>query len=236
MRFRRFRRFRFPVGNGSPCRPDGDVREAEQLIRERTERVLEAYRALLAAHPLAVARMGIGGRGVQAPMATNGIRTADLADPVFLIEPFRAWRAWEVVKHPHRGMLLRSLTYRVHWPPRRSFRAHCLREWSFPAMQQEVTEKHCAPDVGHRCGVYSVKNREGARAWGGGGGRVMVLGIVLVWGKVIEHEDGYLAEYAYPLAFEELGNAAAWESAGWEPEQVLPRLAERYGVANEVRP
>lgn len=65
-----------------------------------------------------------------------------------------------------------------------------------------------APAAGHTCGLHALRSREGLRAYSpsprpaeSAGGRLVALlgGEVALWGRVIEHTDGYRAQYGYPL-------------------------------------
>lgn len=94
-------------------------------------------------------------------------------------EAFVGWRSWIVEK----GRLI-SLTSDVTWPVGDELRAKC------------AGTGHKAPFSRCACGVYALKSYIGLRrssyypndVWGQ----------VALWGKVIEGEDGYRAEFAYP--------------------------------------
>jgi len=45
------------------------------------------------------------------------------------------------------------------------------------------------------CGIYACKHWEHQDV----DSRYGLVGIVALWGRVFEHEDGYRAQYAYPL-------------------------------------
>ena len=124
----------------------------------------------------------------------------------FLTEPILAWRVWHVRRHgeDHR---LESLTrHDVSWPFGRRLEASC------------ATHRTAAPAVGHECGIYAFRTREQAeqllhRYLGVPGrrdgldarehgmpvpGRLLALGCVSLWGRILARENGYRAQYAYP--------------------------------------
>jgi hypothetical protein len=103
-------------------------------------------------------------------------------------EPIVAWRGWRLVRRPRTGqyrLMPLAHTGRV-WPMRTRYRAIC-----------EEQGKHEAPDMWGSCGSYSVKDVE----WAMYEAKIMgatAVGTVALWGTVIEHENGYRAEFAYP--------------------------------------
>ena len=100
------------------------------------------------------------------------------------------WRAWRVVETP-RGLRLASVLYDDVWEPGREAVARC--------------ENHDAPASGCMCGFHAAKDREAALPYLVGrddpGTVDRVLGLVALYGRVIEHEEGWRAEKAYPLSF-----------------------------------
>ena len=66
-----------------------------------------------------------------------------------------------------------------------------------------------------------------------GGGRFVcfVTGKVALWGKVIEHEKGYRAEYAYPLTIKAWGNVSPMPGfPGGGLRDIIERTAAIYGI------
>jgi hypothetical protein len=84
--------------------------------------------------------------------------------------PIRAWRLWKIDRER-----LWSVSQGTKWEP------------GIP-MQG-------APGPDDDAGVYAVKRREHPFQYRGDA----VLGEVGLWGRVIEHEHGFRAEYAYPI-------------------------------------
>lgn len=119
-------------------------------------------------------------------------------------EPILGWRLWHVRLHGG-GYRLESFTrHHVSWPARRRLEAAC------SAHGDE------APSSGHECGIYAFKSRDlaeellrryiGVRQCYGREqefppprrGRPIALGSVSLWGRILERERGYRAQYAYP--------------------------------------
>lgn len=122
------------------------------------------------------------------------------------IEPVRAWRAWRIAQTAD-GLRLQSITFpgTTYWPARERMVAECRRTASI---------KRClaSPKTDCSCGIYAARtvadarpyvnswnlSREyaaekpvGATVW-------LAIGRVDLWGKVIEHDQGWRAQYAYP--------------------------------------
>lgn len=119
-------------------------------------------------------------------------------------EPILGWRLWHVRLHGGDYRLESFTRHHVSWPAGRRLEATC------PA------HGDAAPFSGHECGIYAFKSRElaeellrryvGVRQCYGRGpefpppprGRPIALGSVSLWGRVMERERGYRAQYAYP--------------------------------------
>jgi hypothetical protein len=119
-------------------------------------------------------------------------------------EPILGWRLWHVRLHGGRYRLESFTRHHVSWPARRRLEAAC------SAHGDE------APSSGHECGIYAFKSRDlaeellrryiGVRQCYGREqefppprrGRPIALGSVSLWGRIMERERGYRAQYAYP--------------------------------------
>lgn len=89
--------------------------------------------------------------------------------------------------------MLRSHTYQEFWPIGKVLTAAC-RDFS-PA------GPHDSPGLIHECGIHGVKTRAQLVPWIPSYSSVIKLyGKVSLWGTVIDHEEGYRAQYAYPYA------------------------------------
>lgn len=117
-----------------------------------------------------------GGR----PAGRSGHRliVRDQADPVF------GWRYWQLSAR----RLLRSVTQsEFEWPPGRVLKAVC------------VEVGHPAPADRCNCGLYANPDLEALRQHGLClAPEAIVLGQVALWGKVVDDEPNYRAEFAYP--------------------------------------
>ena len=113
------------------------------------------------------------------------------------------WRVWCVVSGGGE-LRLGSVIQDDVWPVGAAFVARC-RAHEPPANRRLLREPegHVAPAAACTCGIYAA--REPAGAWTYLRGRdepdtvARVIGRVMLWGRVVEHEDGWRAERAYPL-------------------------------------
>jgi hypothetical protein len=79
-----------------------------------------------------------------------------------------------------------------------------------------LTVRHRAPGKTCTCGIYAHKDPDRAIEYASEAGR-SAWGAVALWGTVVEHHDGYRAEYAYPVRL-------------WSDSPHAAALASRYGV------
>jgi hypothetical protein len=112
--------------------------------------------------------------------------------PPFVAEPIEGWRVWQLGIHPrgYRPQLIPAGAGRGWWPARRALEARCY-------VPREVPTRHFPPTVRCTCGVYASDSLTSFLK-AGAPGRVSVIGQISLWGKVIEHEHGWRAQYAYP--------------------------------------
>ena len=92
----------------------------------------------------------------------------------------------------------------------------------FPVDGAYNTDDFCrrnVPNEACSCGIYGAKSLdELVNEYKLSIGDHTILGKVALWGKIIEHERGYRAEFAYPLGFYE------------QPKQDLKNFANAWGV------
>jgi hypothetical protein len=142
---------------------------------------------------------------------------------VILREPIVGWRQWNFM-YPHFLANLRKDTIYV---PREKIEARC---------EQEDHSEQQAPHLTCTCGIYAYKEKPrllgdirityGRPLAPPVSGLRLVYGEINLWGKVIEHEDGYRAQFGYP---KRLWCTPAIEPlAGW--------IGYVYGVPCEVMP
>lgn len=116
------------------------------------------------------------------------------------VEPLVGWRAWKV-RAPHSGVgacpSLSSVILDTPWAPGRRFSAE--HSFDLGAKCRGLLRLDCS------CGVYAFKDPLDAFVYLVrvrdrllGMSVEIAMGTVSLWGKVIECESGYKAEYAYP--------------------------------------
>lgn len=150
-----------------------------------------------------------------------------IADYFDALTAYRCWDAWP------NGLLCAQAVYDA-WAPRTAQQARCacITEAAHAAAHTKGGQWQSAPVFGCHCGIYAHKTearaqqrfREGRdRQWHSQHDS-RVWGVVRLWGRVIEHEDGYRAEYAYPGAL-------------WANDQAIAaKVAALYGVACRYEP
>ncbi len=114
-------------------------------------------------------------------------------------EPIVAWRSW-ALRGSAAGDELRLLPVAARakpWHPREAVVATCKRTGVF----------HEAPAVGCSCGLYGSVTLDLLRKTR----RPSVLGRVALWGRVIEHEQGFRGQVAYPQRLRLLCQFCFWQ-------------------------
>jgi hypothetical protein len=140
---------------------------------------------------------------------------AEVDEPLertFGTEPLVGFRAWRIVAWRRLDgsveQRLAPVSSRLPWRPRERHAAVCTAPGT----------RHDAPLAGCSCGVWALRSAADAE------GRGQVYGEVAMWGRVIELERGFRAQYAYPRALYCYPGQA---------EDVRP-LAALYGVELKV--
>jgi len=111
------------------------------------------------------------------------------------VTPIVGYRAWRQLEGP----LLTSLNVGCEtWPPGEPMTARCVRI-SPEILGIAPLPEHQAPDEHCGCGIYALKTPAinhlyRTDPWPS----PLVYGEVYLWGKVVEHEHGWRAQYAYP--------------------------------------
>jgi hypothetical protein len=125
-------------------------------------------------------------------------------------EPISAWRAWTLTGRTDGSHLrLRPVAGRRHpWPPGARAEATC-----------NHGHLHQAPHLECSCGLHGTHGVEILRRTKS----PAVLGTVSLWGRVVEHDHGYRAQYAYPqhLRLVCLLCFAQWALHGSRPDVVV---------------
>lgn len=127
-------------------------------------------------------RRGPGGQPSRVPLDLPALPTALVAGPIV------AHRLWRVASLPD-GRRLSALHHGQVLEPGLPMRAVCTRP--------RADMRYCpAPARDCVCGIYAMKDPTKLDAPTG----LIVQGRVALWGRVIEHAEGYRAQYAYPVA------------------------------------
>lgn len=119
------------------------------------------------------------------------------------LEPRVVWRKWTVQED---DCLLRSIFQDTVWMPRERMEARCLKNQG----PLTLAGRQClhAPMRNCSCGIYATFERSELGKYGSARKitelsdpaprKLIVIGTVSVWGKIVECETGLKAEYAYP--------------------------------------
>jgi hypothetical protein len=118
-------------------------------------------------------------------------------EPRVIPEAVSAWRAWGL-SGSRDGSNVRLMPV-----------AGSARPWSIA----EPTRASCRrrhdriPDVGCRCGLHAMHGREEIRRTRD----PAVAGTVALWGRIVEHEHGYRAEWGYPQRLSLICRLCFWQ-------------------------
>jgi hypothetical protein len=118
------------------------------------------------------------------------VRIPDYISPII---GYRIWQ-WDAAG-------LKSLNGEP-WCPRQPLSAVCMgnARSSISGLSKPAThDADELPSLKCTCGVYAAKNSE--HIYKCGYGKFAVHGEVYLWGRVVEHERGWRAEFAYPKTF-----------------------------------
>jgi hypothetical protein len=151
------------------------------------------------------------------------------------VEPILAWRSWTLTgRRDGEGLLLRPVTAGSRpWRPQEIAQATCRLAWS-----------HEAPNVDCSCGLYATQDLELLRRTR----CPAVLGRVALWGRVIEHDQGYRARFGYPQRLRLICQFCFWQEsaaasrpdvvASYARDLLVPMCVRHLGVAeaNGMRP
>lgn len=152
------------------------------------------------------------------------------------VAPLNGWRSWRAVERPDGATALTSVVRAVEWPARRELAAECLAShWTWWPWRRRRHE-HRVPGGECVCGIYAAANVELALhyvdVYEGIGHRrpPAVLGVVKLWGTVLECERGWRAAFAYPARLFVLANEPRDDPDPW---RIAAGLA-RYNVPVDV--
>lgn len=142
-------------------------------------------------------------------------------------EAILGWRLWQVIEsEPSSYRLAAWSTDRLVWPPLVRAQGHCLLGG----------RGHAVPDRRCGCGLYAFRTRELAERALAAEMRPVpcVLGQVSLWGRVVEHREGWRAQFGYPYELlvvtgddtlaRELRSTYAVDVDVLDPSQLLRRV------------
>ncbi len=139
------------------------------------------------------------------------------------LEPVIAWRAWGVETTPQ-GSRLRSMTRSDHWPVGQALVASC----------HHTPVPHPAPWRGCRCGIYGARRWEDAAYYTSlpsQADQTVAIGLVELWGSVVEGDAGWRASHASPSRIVLLPSPLACDNLDYLTTAL--ELAD-YGVPVEI--
>lgn len=140
------------------------------------------------------------------------------------VEPIEAWRLWRVDELDKKSPL-RSWSMTSHklksWPAGRRNEAICSGYYGSDPHHWKV------PHINHGCGLYgSLRPSRDYRL-----STLTVKGRVYLWGRVIRHEKGWRAQFAYPKNFSvEVGVLAGSNSTRSDKKKLVEDLLQVYHV------
>lgn len=111
------------------------------------------------------------------------------------------------------------------WRPGESLAARC-RACTIVG-RPGPTHDHDAPRVDCTCGIYSAKKL--GHLCGGGYEQYAVHGEVYLWGKVVEHEQGWRAQFAYPKKL-----VLSQDVVSFTLEEIQPRLRALISYGSDI--
>lgn len=145
----------------------------------------------------------------------NSPKVSDFLKVADRVRPSLGYRAWRLDAAGHLQSPYAYVSSGVCWPSKRPLVAKC------------TYEDHQAPSEECDCGIYTKATLQGVRKHFWTDSANLVFGEVALWGKVVEHDDGYRAQYAYPTRLFVAKGAKT---------TTLTLLAKSYGVPVEVLP
>jgi hypothetical protein len=110
-------------------------------------------------------------------------------------QPIVGWRRWNLVDGAEAAPVLAPAGSGVDtWPHKRAAEARC----GAPRLLRRGFRPHPSPDFSCTCGIYVSNELDVGERSTPAYPPPPVVGTASVWGRVIEHERGFRAEFAYP--------------------------------------
>jgi hypothetical protein len=152
------------------------------------------------------------------------VGAGDATPPMPELEPVVGWRVWHLAWTPGVDPSLEPAGSGVDpWPPRRPAVARC-------AAQRLLTlgrPPHESPDPSCTCGIYAAHGLERFPRPTPAYPPPPVVGTASLWGRVIEHEHGWRAAFAYPARLRLVCALCAWLEPGTGDPAVIHTFADR---------
>ena len=135
-----------------------------------------------------------GWNAIQTPPSHNGNVGGEVLPDEFGTEPLRGYRGWHVVNaEPGPGWALKSLHVSYLWG--RQVEAFCHKQGMM--FQPRAHIGSVSPDPACSCGIYAQLPEHPLDEWDRAKlGRVSASGTIAMWGRIIQCERGYKAQYA----------------------------------------
>jgi len=135
----------------------------------------------------------------------------DPATVDIVVEPVEGWRTWNLSADPAGDPLLHPARPSPDaWLPRRPLEARCTASPILSLFRRP----HDAPNASCTCGIYAARSLESMDrprpAWP----PPPVVGTVTLWGRMVEHELGWRAAFAYPSRLRLVCAMCAWFEPG----------------------
>lgn len=130
-----------------------------------------------------------------------------------VVAAISGWRRWSVEMF---GEILLS-NNGTKWEPCKRLMAECKRQERAAYMRAYANSNPLMPPMPEEdtckgvrcgCGIYAYKHRITAETQENAPSETThIFGEVWLWGRIVEHEGGYRAQFAYPKAFVRTGIA-----------------------------
>ena len=159
---------------------------------------------------------------------------ATLREPAGTVEePIQGWRVWHVgVEADGTPRLLPAGSGVDAWKPGVAVEARC----AVGRVLSLGRPAHTSPGSSCTCGVYASRSIEDFERTAPAYPGPTVVGTVSLWGRVIEHERGWRARYAYPSRIRLVCILCAWLEPGLGTPAVVHRFfSTLYALCEEHR-
>ncbi len=159
--------------------------------------------------------------------------STDPANVDILAEPIEGWRTWNLSLDRSADPLLHPARPSPDtWLPRHPLEARCAASPILSLFRRP----HDAPNAECTCGIYAARSLESMDrprpAWP----PPPVVGTVSLWGRMVEHELGWRAAFAYPSRLRLVCAMCAWFEPGpGKPVTVHTMFRRLYTLCEEHR-